>query len=83
MEGEIKMTEKKPLNKTCSIGFWFGIASIFLYFIGIIPLVGIIISIVGLIQYKKETQRGRWQGITGLILNCLYFLMSIHLYGHI
>lgn len=70
-------------NKLCIVGFWMGIASIFLSFIGIIPLTGLIISIIGLVTYKKERDNGFRRGIAGLILNLLYLLSNASMYGHI
>jgi|LFRM01.2.fsa_nt_gb hypothetical protein len=73
----------KENNKICATGFGFGFASIFLYFIGIIPLAGIIISIIGLATFDKEKQKNLWMGIVGLILNSLYMLVNAYTNGHI
>lgn len=73
----------KENNIWCTIGFWIGIASIFLASIGIIPLIGLIISIIGLVKFKKEKNKGLWMGITGFILNLLYLLVNAYLNGHI
>jgi predicted membrane protein len=86
METVASRTEKeneKVSNRVCSTAFWFGIVSIFLNFIGIIPLAGIIISIIGLVTFKKEKQKGKWQGVTGLILNSLFMVVNAYSYGHI
>lgn len=73
----------KENNKICTTGFGFGIASVFLSEIGIIPLAGIIISIIGLTTFDKEKQKNLWMGIVGLILNSLYMLVNAYTNGHI
>jgi hypothetical protein len=73
----------KQKNVWCNIGFGLGIVSIFLSFIGIIPLVGLIICIIGLVKFKKELHKGLWMGIVGLILNLLYLLVNAYMNGHI
>lgn len=57
----------KKVNKLCNVTLWFGIVSIFLSFIGIIPLIGVIVSIIALIKYNKESQKGLKRGIAGLV----------------
>lgn len=73
----------KENNKICATGFGFGLASIFLSFIGIIPLAGIIISIIGLTTFDKEKQKNLWMGVVGLVLNSLYMLVNAYANGHI
>ncbi|MFZ3578312.1 hypothetical protein [Virgibacillus sp. DJP39] len=71
-------------NVWCKTSFWIGIVSIFLGgFIGIIPLVGLIFSIIGLTKFNKEVHSGLWMGIAGLILNLLYLLVNSYMNGHI
>lgn len=60
-----------------------GLVSIFFAWIGIIPLAGLIISIIGLVKYKKGLHKGLWMGIVGLILNLLYLLVNAYNNGHI
>ena len=73
----------KQKNVWCKRGFWMGLASIFLSFIGLIPLIGLVLSIVGLVKFNKEKHSGLWMGITGLILNLLYLLLNAYNNGHI
>lgn len=73
----------KEKNVWCKRGFWIGIVSIFLAFIGVIPLIGLIISIIGLVKFDKEKHSGLWMGIAGLILNLLYLLVNAYNNGHI
>lgn len=78
----IEETHKQG-NKWCQAGFGFGIASIFFYELGLIPLVGIIISLIGLVKLEKEKEKGLWMGVVGLVLNGIYMLMNMHANGHI
>lgn len=70
-------------NQLCKISFWFGIASIFLGWIGVIPLVGLIVSITALAKYNTATDKGLWMGILGLILNLLYLVANAYSNGNI
>jgi hypothetical protein len=79
----VEKENKKVSNRVCTTAFWFGIVSIFLSFIGIVPLAGIIISIIGLVKYEKEKQKGKWKGVTGLILNSVFMVQNLYIYGHI
>lgn len=74
--------EGKEYNVVMMIGFIFGIVSIFLSFIGIIPLIGIVLCIIGLATFKQEKHEGLWMGIVGLVLNILYLLANAHSNGH-
>jgi hypothetical protein len=79
----IETTITKERNKLCTWGFYIGISSIFLSFIGIIPLSGIVISLIGLIKFNKEKNKSLWMGVVGFILNVLYLLVNAHSNGHI
>lgn len=88
MEGNLNIKEdinigNKKVSKLCNIAFWFSIASVFLYSIGIIPLIGVILSIIALIKYNKDSQKGLKRGIIGLVLNVLYLLLNAYQNGHI
>lgn len=71
------------INNYCKVGFWFGVASVFLGWIGIIPLIGMTISIVGLVKFNKSSEKGLWMGITGFILNLLYSVANAYANGNI
>jgi hypothetical protein len=73
----------KKNNGIMLTGFIIGLISIFLHEIGIIPLSGIIISIIGLVTFKEAKHKGLWMGIVGLILNILYFLANAKINGHL
>jgi hypothetical protein len=73
----------KENNGIILTGFIIGLISIFLHEIGIIPISGIIISIIGLVTFKEEKHKGLWMGIVGLILNILYLLANAKINGHL
>jgi hypothetical protein len=75
--------DSKDRNVWCTTGFGFGIASIFLAWIGIIPLIGLVFSIIGLVKHNKQKHKGLWMGIAGLILNLLYLLGNAYMNGNI
>ena len=77
------MLDTREKNRMCTIGFSLGIISMFLVEIGIIPLVGMLISIIGLIQFKKEKHNNLWMGIVGFILNVLYLIVNANINGNI
>ena len=70
-------------NQLCKISFWFGIASIFLGWIGVIPLIGLVISIISLVKYNTATDKGLWMGVLGLILNLLYLVANAYSNGNV
>jgi hypothetical protein len=83
INSKIEKENKKVSNGVCTTAFSFGIASIFFNFLGIIPVAGIIISIIGLVKFDKEKQKGKWKGVAGLILNSLYSVVYLYSYGYI
>ncbi len=64
-------------------GFSLGIASVFLYWIGIVPILGLIFSIIALATYRPEIHTGRWMAVIGLVLSALYTVMSLAALGHL
>jgi len=72
----------KKRNSYCHSGFIMGLLSIFLNDIGILPLATIVVSIIGLAKYDNNVNKDKWQGIVGLILGILFFLVHLNNYGH-
>jgi len=64
-------------------GFVLGIVSIFLYFIGILPILAIVFSAIGLGTFKQELQKNKWMAGVGLALGIIYTLMYMRAYGHL
>ena len=80
MEREKPQTKK---NKLAITGFTLGIVSIFFSSIGIIPILALILSSIGLYQAKKRKEGGVILAIIGLILGAIYTLVYMRIYGHI
>jgi hypothetical protein len=74
---------EKPSNKWAQIGFWLGVASIFLSDLGIIPLLGIGFSIAGLSTYEDSKHSRKWQAWWGLGLSVLYMGVNAAKNGHL
>lgn len=69
----MKEDNNVSLNAFALVGFVLGLLSIGLYWVlGIIPVLAIIFSIIGLIGAKKMGQKGKGLAITGLILGIIY-----------
>ena len=64
-------------------GFILGLVSIFLAFIGMLPILAVIFSTIGLFTFKPMTQKNRWMAIVGLVLGVLYTFSYLQIYGHI
>ena len=63
-------------------GFVLGVASIFVYHIGIVPILGIVFSSIGLATFKVDLQKCKWMAGVGLGVSVLYTLMYLSHYGH-
>jgi hypothetical protein len=74
---------EQSANGFAITGLSLGIAAVFLYFIGIIPILAIIFSGLGLAKVKSRQGRGQVQAWIGLILGILYTLMYMSMYGHL
>ena len=67
--------DKKNLNAFALVGFVLGLLSVLLYWvIGIIPILAIVFSIIGLVSVKNSGQKGKGFAITGLVLGIVYVL---------
>lgn len=71
----------KKNNKFALTGFVIGILSIFLFVIGALPLVGIIISIIGVLTYKKKIHKNKWMAITGLTLSLIFISVNVWIFS--
>ncbi len=64
-------------------GLILGVVAVFLSFIGIIPILAIIFSGIGLAKVKDRAGRGKVQAWIGLILGILYTLVYMQQYGYL
>ena len=77
-------TEKpKTRNGFALTGLILGIASVLLASIGIIPILAIVFSGIGLAKVKDRSGKGKVQAWIGLILGILYTFVYMHQYGHL
>lgn len=67
----------KRNNGMALTGFVLGIVSVFLYEIGIIPILGIVFSAIGLGTFKPQSQKNRWMAGVGLAASIVYTLMYL------
>jgi len=80
-EQEVKAP--KPRNGFALTGLILGIASVLLS-IGIIPILAIVFSGIGLSKVKDRSGKGKVQAWIGLILGILYTLVyMLYHYGHL
>lgn len=79
-----KLSNNSSTNNPFAItGMVLGISSILLFIIGVIPILAIIFSGIGLSKVKQYGDRGRAQSWVGLILGILYTLTYLQYYGHL
>jgi hypothetical protein len=62
-------------NPTALTGFVLGLVSIFLYAIGIIPILGVVFSAIGLGTFDDSKHKAKWMPAVGLALSGLYTIM--------
>jgi len=74
---------KNKKNKLAIAGFVLGLVSIIFSWIGIIPILALIFSGIGLYQAKERKEGGVVLAIIGLILGAIYTLVYMKTYGHI
>ncbi len=75
------IAEKKS-NPYALAGFCLGVSSVLLSFIGIIPLLGIAISAVGLATFDDSRHQNKWHAKWGLGLSVVYMLVNMQQNGH-
>ena len=73
----------KEINYWAYIGLVLGILSVFFAKIGIIPLLGILVSGLGINRAGLLNGKGKWVAISGLILSLIYTFVYLHIYGYI
>lgn len=67
----------KVFNPLALTGFILGLTSVVFYVIGIIPILGIVFSAIGLGRFNPETQKAKWMGGWGLALSILFTIMFL------
>lgn len=64
-------------------GLILGILSVFLYIVGIVPVLAVVFSGMGLSKVKEGGGKGKVQAWVGLVLGALYTLVMMNYYGHL
>jgi hypothetical protein len=70
-------------NGMATTGFVLGLISVFLYMIGLIPILAIVFSAVGLGTFKPNIHKNKWMAGVGLALGIVYTIMYMQAYGHL
>lgn len=76
-ETATRVKNLKKNNPFGAVGFCLGVASVFLSFIGLIPLLGIIFSAIGLVTFDDSKHLRKWQAKWGLGLSVAFMLVNI------
>lgn len=63
-------------NSLCTTGFILGIISVF-FGTGLLPIITLIISIIGLSKFNNSIHKNKWMGITGVILGVIYTIVYV------
>lgn len=70
-------------NPLALTGFVLGLAAVPLYFIGVIPILAVVFSAIGLARFDPARQKNKWMAGVGLALGVVYTLVSLGHYGHL
>ena len=67
----------KTKNNYATAGFIVALVSIPLYWVGIVPLVSIVLSCVGLGTFDEEKHNNKWMAGWGLGIGIVFMLMNV------
>ena len=73
---------KRANNGLAVTGFIFGLASMLLYAIGIIPILAVVFSVAGLATFKPDSKKNKWMAVVGLMLGAVYTVVMLNPYWH-
>lgn len=74
------MSATSPSAATNRLSVWafgVGIASIFLFWLFVVPVAAAVLGVLGMKQSRKRGERGYWMAVTGLVLGVLYTIVGI------
>ena len=64
-------------NTCCIVGFIVSIVSIFVRLHGLVPAAGILVSVMGLLEYKKRGEKGKGLAVAGIVISVLSLIISL------
>jgi len=70
-------------NAAAVTGLCLGIASVLLYVIGILPILAVVFSGIGVAKAQSRNGQGQVAAWIGLILGIIYTIMYLSYYGHL
>ncbi len=73
----------KANNRAAVAGFCLGLTSILFFWIGLIPILGVVFSAIGLGTFDATRQKNRWMAGWGLGVSVVYTLIYMRDYGHL
>jgi hypothetical protein len=73
----------KKNNPMALTGFILGCCAVVLYQVGIIPILALIFSSLGISHFDPAVHKNRWMGGVGLALGVIFTLMYLVAYHHL
>ena len=70
--------QEKKVNTCCLLSFIFSLVALFIFGIPL-GIAAIVLGIIGIVKFKKDSEKFRWMGIVGLCLGLLD-VISVSLY---
>ena len=70
-------------NPYAVTSFALGIASVFFFQVGILPLLGIVFGVIGLSTFREPAHKNKWMAAWGLILSIVYMVMNVGFWNQI
>ena len=64
-------------NTCCDVGFIVSIVSVFVRLHGLVPAAGILVSVMGLLDYKKRGEKGKGLAAAGIVISVLSLIISL------
>lgn len=77
-KGDQIITTKNSYNVFAIVGFVLGIISFFLNFFGIVGILAVVFSAIGLSQIPKNQQKGKVLSILGIIFGAINIIYAIY-----
>ena len=82
VDAEVVSGDVRRHNRFARIGFYLGLASIFLNELGIVPLAAIVCSGIGLSTFNENTEKKKWMAGWGLALGVVYLILNMGRNGY-